>query len=150
MNQESENLSKGNEQGMHLSPYAMSNLRVAAKWASFLAIVGFVMIGLIVIASIMTFVGSVNLSSSYYAPDPSFLISMGVGYLLVAVVFFFPTYYLLKFAGKMKLALNTRNELSLDDAAKFMRMYYKYVGILTIIIILFYVLYFFATLGSLI
>ncbi|MCK4569977.1 MAG: hypothetical protein KAT76_06780 [Bacteroidales bacterium] len=148
MNQESENLSKGDEQGMNLSPYAMSNLRVAATWAKFLAIVGFVMIGIIVILGIIFLVGSADLSSGYYAPDPGFFISMGVVYLLIAVVFFFPTYYLLKFAGKMKLALNTRNELSLDDAAKFMRMYYKYVGILTIIIILIYVFYFIATLGS--
>lgn len=120
-----------------------ASLANTARWARFLAIVGFVMCGLMVlmafsVGSIMSMVGQ---------QTPSILAMGGfmsgfviVVYLLVALLYFFPCLYLFRFARKTQLALQQQNQQELDASFRNMERFFRFVGILTVIMLVFYAL----------
>jgi len=67
---------------------------------------------------------------------------MTVTYLVLALIYFFPVYYLLQFANKMKKALSTKNEETLTNAFEMLKSHYKFIGVFTIITISLYALLF--------
>lgn len=128
---------------LSLSDHAIGFLRETAKWANFLSIVGFIGIGLIVLGALFggAFMAS---AASEFGGGP--LAAGGafftIIYLLVAVLYFFPVYYLFKFAKNMKAALQAKDEETLTKGFEYMKSHYKFIGILTIVLLSFYVLVF--------
>ncbi|MGA1227123.1 MAG: DUF5362 family protein, partial [Tamlana sp.] len=66
----------------------------------------------------------------------------GLIYVALALLYFFPVYYLFNFSRKMKSALNNTNNDDLKSAFANLKSHYKYMGIFAIIIISIYVLAF--------
>ena len=133
--------------GFGIDQSSRSHLWEAAKWARFLAIVGFVMCGLVAIAGI--FVGSFFATSSPYEGEygsRSIFAGMGVVlsifYFGFAVLYFFPCLFLLRFANHMRNAINTDDQVTLNRSFQNLKIMFRYVGILTIIVISFYILAF--------
>lgn len=129
--------------GFGIDQTSRSHLSEAVKWARFLAIVGFVVCGLITLVGI--FVPSImaNLSRPYDYEGGSDItgglkVFMALLYIGIAVVMFFPYYFLLKFANLMKTALNTDDQLTLNSSFQNLKIMFRYVGILTIIMICIY------------
>lgn len=119
-------------------------LSETAKWAKFIAIVGFVMTGLLVIFSL--FAGSIM---TYYsnamggAGMPSMMGGfLTVIYLLMALLFFFPYLYLYNFASKMQVALRSSDQETLSKSFANLKSCFKFVGIVTIVCLAFYALAF--------
>jgi hypothetical protein len=113
-----------------------SYLSEIAKWARFLSIVGFVMFGLfIVFALIAGTMATLNPLGG----------TMGAGgfmqiVLLLAMIalYFIPCLYLFNFAKKMQLALRNNDQINLNDSLKNLKSNFKYVGILTIVMLSIY------------
>lgn len=123
---------------MKLSPNSMKYLDSTRKWALFLAIIGFVGLGIIILVAIFMMAFSATIGDF---PGPGFpFVFIGFLYIFIAVVYFFPVYYLLKFAANMKMAVLQKNEITLEEAFRFLKNHYLFIGILTIIIIALYVL----------
>ncbi|THU38080.1 hypothetical protein FAM09_15455 [Niastella caeni] len=117
----------------------MRYLGETAKWAKFLSIVGFVMCGLLVIAAL--FAGSL-LSS--FSPLGG---TMGASGLLVTIIYiggallyFFPCLYMFNFARKMQMAMNNNDQSTLNASFSNLKSSFKFVGILTIVILSIYLL----------
>ena len=99
------------------------------------------MIGLMIIYGIIfSFVFSNIMSKGNpYSPynSNSFSNALGIGmfifYLVCAVIAFFPYYFLLRFANKMKLALTSTDQSVLNDSFMNLKILYRYMGILMII-----------------
>ncbi len=125
-------------------------LKETAKWAKFIAIVGFVGVGFMVVGAILAGVFMSSMSSEFSntgMPFPSALIS--VFYLLMAGLMVMPIYYLYQFASKMQQALRTSNAQILTDSFKNLKSHYKFYGILMAIFIVFYgVMLLFGILGG--
>jgi hypothetical protein len=68
---------------------------------------------------------------------------------LIAFVYFFPLYYLLQFSKKIKKALKTKNDQMLANAFQMLKSHYKFIGVLTIITISLYFLFFISALMGL-
>ena len=139
-----ENLTE-NTSELKLNNYAIGFLKETAKWVNFLAIMGFIGIGLIVIIAI--FAGAIFSAlpdSNPYAEISGGIIT--VIYLLIAVLYFFPVLYMYRFADKMKTALRRNDEDALTDAFMHLKSHYKFIGILTIVMLAFYALGFILTL----
>jgi hypothetical protein len=124
-----------------------AHLSEAAKWAKFLAIVGFIMCGLIVVVAI--FAGSIftMMSGSYndgYRSSARLTGGMGafvaIFYIGFAILFFFPYLFLFRFANHMKNALNSNEQLTLNASFQNLKIMFRYVGILTIVMLSFYAL----------
>lgn len=124
-------------------------LNETAGWAKFLSILGFIFIGLMVIGAL--FAGSF-IASAMEASTGSSMVSgafLTVFYLGFAVLYFFPIYYLFQFSSKMKQALREQSSEVLQQALENLKSHYKFMGILAIVILGFYVIILiFAGLGA--
>ncbi len=130
---------------MQLDQSAKDFLKETAKWAYFLAILGFVGIGLFVVIAI--FAGA--LFSAMGAAMPrmgafggSFGAIMSFFYLLIAAVYFFPVYYLFKFGSNAKRAFRDNDSEALTSSLGYLKSHYKFIGILMVSILVLYALFF--------
>ena len=107
------------------------------KWANFLAIMGFVGVGFMVLAAIfITVVFSIIPDEQNMFPFPASL--LGVIYLIMAVVYFFPARYLYMFSTKMKYALLNKDNDFLETSFGYLKSHYKFIGILVIVMLTLY------------
>jgi hypothetical protein len=117
-------------------------LKEAARWAKFLAILGFIFCGLYVLFAL--FAGSIfatafrSFGSAGVAYSGSGFISLF--YIAFAILYFFPCLYFYNFAVKMQAALRENNQDQLNGSFKNLKSCYRFLGILTIIILGFMVL----------
>ncbi len=65
---------------------------------------------------------------------------IGVAYLFMAALYFFPVLYLNKFSSKMLNAISMRDSLTLESSFEQLRNHYRFIGILTIVMIGLYAL----------
>ncbi len=105
-----------------------------SKWAKFLAIIGFIFMGFMVLGSFAVFAFAGSMGS--LVPFP--MAGVGFLYLVLAGVYFFPIYYLLQFANKTKLALANKSTQSLTESMKYIKSHYKFMGIFTIVMLAMY------------
>ncbi|MCG9792736.1 DUF5362 family protein [Flavobacterium algicola] len=116
-------------------------LKETAKWTYFLSILGFVGIGILVlvgffIQSIFAKLGSISGGMMGNQMGGGFI---GSFYIIMAVIYFFPVYYMFKFSTKIKSALKLGDSLELKNAFRFLKSHFKFVGILCLIFTVLYV-----------
>jgi hypothetical protein len=112
-----------------------------AKWAKFLSILGFVLIGvLLVFAFFATPIFEIAMEKQTGTPN-SLGFTMLITNLGLAIIYFFPVYYLLQFSNKMKKALVDKNEDTLAKAFEMLKSHYKFIGVFTIITLSLYALF---------
>lgn len=144
---EEQNLLSTNEEkktsGLTISNTAINDLSETGKWTKFLSIIGFIFSGLIVImgffaGSIMSLIPNGQIDNMFNGIG----IIIGGMYILIGLLYFFPSWYLFKFSQKIKKALSTQNnnDLNLNAAFKNQKSFYKFWGIYMIITIGIYVL----------
>ncbi len=136
-----DNVLDNNLQGSSLAIDAQSRdyLVEASKWAKFLAIVGFVFLGLIVAFGIFFGLVSADAMSTVMPGGGIFLF---VYMLFICALYFFPTMYLYKFAKHSKLAAVSGDMGQLSLGLKNLKSFFKFMGILMIILLAFYALIF--------
>jgi len=123
---------------MQLSDQAKKYLLEACKWANFIAIFGFIAIGLLIIMSFS--IGSIlaNLpEGSLGGISPKFF---SFFYLIAAGIYFIPVFFLFQFGQKTKQALLEDDHNLLTFGLKKLKSHYKFIGVLIIIFIVFYLL----------
>lgn len=131
--------------GLSIDPNSKAHLTEAARWARFLAIVGFVMCALIVVAGIFfgSFFSILTRSSRYNTGFESGMAS-GIGtmmlviYIIMAAIMFFPYLFLFRFANHMKSALASNDQNTLNTSFQNLKIMFRYLGIITIILLSFY------------
>jgi hypothetical protein len=115
---------------------ASNYLRDAARWAKFLAIVGFIGCGLVVLFGL--FAGTI-FARLYNVPGMEGAAVSGLGagyaifYILMALLYFFPCLYTYNFGRKMQVALRSNDQTQLIQSFKNLKSCYRFLGILTII-----------------
>lgn len=109
-----------------------SFLKETAKWAFFLSILGFIGIGFMVLLGVFSSVIFNAIPQAKLVPFDLGL-AMTFTYLFLAIIYFFPVYYLMKFSTKMKQALATKNDETLADAFDVLKSHYKFIGVFSII-----------------
>jgi hypothetical protein len=113
-------------------------LNTSRKWAMFLAIIGFIILGLFLIIGLIagTFLTVFNLGSKDLGVPESF---MFVPVLLLAIIYFFPGLFLFRFSMRIGYAVQTLDKEQLHKALKSLKSYFVYVGVLIIVVIFCYV-----------
>jgi hypothetical protein len=76
------------------------------------------------------------------AMGSSFGIVMAFVYFLIAVLYFFPVYYLNKFASNAKRAFKNNDSETLTTSLEYLKSHYKYIGIMTLVVFSLYLLMF--------
>jgi hypothetical protein len=126
-----------------------SDLLQTAHWAKFLAIVGFVGLGLMAVFAILMMSGASYLNSlingdfvtSTLIKGESVISAYtGILYLLIGLLYFFPLLYLLRFSTNTKRAVLANEEAAMEEALINQRKMFKFMGILMIVILSIYAL----------
>lgn len=104
-----------------------------AKWVNFLAIMGFVGVGIMLLfALFLSFFGAHYGAFAFLGSMNSLV---GPVYFILAVVYFFPVYYLYNAAEGIKNGLLYRNQDYLTSGFRNFKSHFKFRAILTIVII---------------
>ncbi len=122
---------------LQIDSFSQSYLAETAKWGKFLAILGFVMSGIILIIALFASV----IFSSFMSGIPNGsgdlatigTTSITIIYLIIAAVNFFMAFYLYKFSTKMKAALYANDQETLNMSFLNLRSMFRLIGILTAI-----------------
>lgn len=120
------NLSKidSDEKTIELNNSSIIQLTETKKWTMFLSVMGFVIFGLLII------IGSIAITIS----PSGYTFASFLPFLLMTFIYFFPIYYLFQFSRYSKKAfINLDSEL-LSIALKYLKMHYRYMGILVIVL----------------
>lgn len=117
-------------------------LRDAARWAKFLAVAGFIFCGLFVVVAVLVMSLLSSLFNSVGAQGTYGIGALPIAfvYVLIAVLNFFPCLYLYNFAARMQAALQSNDQDQLNTSFKNMRAFYRFVGVMMIIALGFFLL----------
>lgn len=124
--------------GLNIDAELLPILNDTRKWTMFIAIIGFVGIGFLVVMAFS--VGTIMEMSQQDMPFPSYTFT--IIYLLLAVLYFFPVLYLYRFSVNTKKAIEDSSSAGLIEAFANLKAHYKFIGILLIVMLTFYVLAF--------
>jgi uncharacterized membrane protein len=116
----------------------LNNLNTSRKWAMFLAIIGFIILGLIIVFGLIagTFLTVFNLGEKGLGVPESL---MFVPILLLALIYFFPVLFLFRFSKRTGHAVQTLDKKELHKAFRSLKSYFVYIGVLIIVVLLCYV-----------
>lgn len=124
-----------------LNKTSLEWLYETARWTKFLAILGFVFIAFmgmaaVVIGPVLAFL---NTDMGLSATNPK--ISNGLiaaVYAVIAIIYFFPVYYLYQFSQRTITAYKTEDEEKLNASFYFLKKHFKFIGILLIAVLIIY------------
>ncbi|MGH2508505.1 MAG: hypothetical protein ACRESX_01235 [Gammaproteobacteria bacterium] len=108
-------------------------------WVKFLAILGFIVMAFMVLAGLITFVGFTAIPGNTGLPHifgPIF----GIAYIVVSVFFYLiPCIYLYRYSNAIT-RIPEFGQSALEDALKYQKSFWKYMGIFAIVVIAAYIL----------
>ncbi len=116
-----------------ISPLSINFLNETGGWTRFLAIIGFVFVGLMVVVAIFAGTLLSNMPGGDAMPLGGAVLS--IIYLLMAALYFFPILYLYKFGKQIKEALSSKENRTLEQAFENLKSHYKFIGIMMIVLL---------------
>ena len=122
-----------------ISEISLSELASIRKWAFFLAIMGFIGSAFMIIFGL--FFGAMSKFVPQEGATNKFpVIIMMLFYFIIGIIYIFPSMLLFNFSSKIKMALATHSESPFAEALNYLRLLFKFTGIMVIICILFVLL----------
>ncbi|MCB9203282.1 MAG: hypothetical protein H6604_09600 [Flavobacteriales bacterium] len=128
-----------------ISETSIKYLLATAKWGRFLAVVGFISLGLNFISLGLNFLSGIYLTLMFNDSlnnMPFGFRYLGLLYIIIVIIFIFPTIYLYKFSEKMISSLMNSDQIKFESSVKSQYFLFKFIGIYTIIILVLYILLF--------
>ncbi len=125
------------KRNLELGQESIKNLDATRKWTMFLSILGFIIVGFILITGLVagTFF-SVFKSEEVGLGIPESL--MVILFIMVAAIYFLPVFFLFRFSRYTRKAIKTGGNEELVKGFRNLRTYFTYIGILAIIVIAIY------------
>lgn len=122
-----------------LSDSAKAHLLETTRWTKFLAILSFIFIALMLIGFIfMISAGSMMSSASSGMGTSPWMITLV--WLFLGLLYWYPSVMLYKFSNAMKDGLNTANNELVENAFRYQKNFWKFMGICTIAAIALYLI----------
>jgi hypothetical protein len=108
-----------------------------AKWGKFLAILGYVVMGIILLVALFMMFGMSGMVKNISGGYPMILI--GLLYLVIIGIYYIPVTYLYKFSVQIKEGVQSQNEGLYTSGFENLKSLFKFLGIFTIVLLGFYV-----------
>ena len=131
---------------IQFTPGLREDWRITARWANFLAIVGFISIGigalaLIGMSTMLSTLSSMGMGNPGLEMMQSSFGSVFIVFLLLAMgVQVVITLFQFRFARNMKRALDATDQLAFEDAWMYFRNFFRWSGIMLIVVLTVYLL----------
>ena len=127
-----------------LTPEAISYLLTAAKWGKFLAILGFISLGFLLLAGLfMGFIFSLMESHMNSFNGTGMLLPpvwLSIIYILISVISFIPVYFLNAFSNRVTRSARNNDTDSMTRAFRQLKNLFVFAGVYTIVMIVVYVI----------
>ncbi|WP_319267699.1 hypothetical protein [uncultured Draconibacterium sp.] len=134
----SENETEVKPETLELTEDINQNLHSAGKWSQFLAILGFIGVGFMVLIGITMSIVMAFIPSTETEIFPFPMGLFGLFYILIAGVYFLPVFYLFRFSNSIKKAVALKKQDQLSIAFNNLRAHYKTFGIIMIVFMCLY------------
>jgi hypothetical protein len=128
-----------------VTPLMVEHLRATKPWVRFISIIMFIMVGL-------TFLGGLVMM---FMPSPAGMRGFGFGplvgiiYIIMGVLYLAPAYFLHQYASSIGDFVQNGGDSALETALGSQKSFWRFVGILTLVVICIYALVFvFVILGA--
>lgn len=123
---------------IEIGPETLNNLNSTRKWTTFLAILGFIFLGLIIIAGLATslFLSTFSTTEANLGIPESLMILI---FIVIGAIYFFPVFFLLRFSRNMRDAIQNLDQQKLQKGFMNLRLYFTYIGIIVIVVLTIYV-----------
>jgi len=142
-------IEENNEFGLDAT--AQAHLLETVRWTKFLAIVGFIFMGLFLLIIIVMIAAGPMIS--HYTENMGQpvnrnpfgalgMIGLGIIYLVILCIYFYPVYALMKFSSCIKKGIRNRDQHYLNIGFRYQKNMYLYIGILTILTLASYLIFF--------
>lgn len=116
------------------------NLIQTARWGKFLAVLGFVFTGFMILIGFSIAGGGLDMPGMYRY--------LGIVYVLFALIYLFPSLYLFRFCTKIAHGIYAGDQQSCSEAFANLRKLFVFFGVATIIMLGIYFLVILAILGG--
>ena len=120
--------------GIQIDLDSRDYLLESCKWAKFLAIVGMVITGLLMVLMFFSFF-SLSLVKDTFS---SFYTLYSLVYLGVIALYSYPVIALYRFSKKVRIGIDQADQVEFNEGLRFLKATFRYIGIMTIIIIALY------------
>ncbi|HYK76021.1 MAG TPA: hypothetical protein VEV16_03530 [Daejeonella sp.] len=114
---------------IELDPIGIDHLKEVHRWTKLLSIIGFVFLGIMLGIGIFGLISASMWRATWLFALPLFLI---------VLIYYFPIYYLWKFSTLSKQSILNKDADALSTALKYLKLHYRSMAILLIILILIY------------
>ena len=114
-----------------MSEEALYFLESAGKWAKFMAVLGFIAVGFMILGGLgIMAAGSMlgEMGGASFMP----VRMLGPIYLVLAGIYFLPVLYLWRFAAHATNGLAQNRPEALTESMRYLRAHYRFLGIMTI------------------
>lgn len=108
----------------------------SSKWGKFLAIVGFIGIGILILIAIFMMIGFSTLNNISGVEFP--MGAFGFIYIILGAIYYFPVHYLYKYSVQMKQGLNSKDITTITSGFRNLKSLFKFMAIITIVILSIY------------
>lgn len=133
---ESTEINPQNESSFFGNAQIKEYLLETSRWGKLLAIIGYVVMGIMVLIAVVMMVGMSAVSRAFGSEIP--MGYMGFIYLVIALLYYFPTTYLYSFSNQVKLGLQSQEMGNITSAFQNLKSLFKFMGIFAIVMICFY------------
>jgi hypothetical protein len=122
-----------------LSSTAQQFLNQTKPWVRFMSVMIFISSAFMALAGIALIMLGIGTSALYGTRGPfgslarGGNIAAGFFYIILAILYMAPGVFLSRFASAIKLLQTSRSAQALEDALRYQKSFWRYVGILTII-----------------
>jgi hypothetical protein len=135
------NFSEIPNSSLFLDLQAQEALKESAKWCLFIAIIGFIGLGFLILIAIFMAI-NVNSLPDNFAENSSFVnmkAYISIVYVLLAALYFPFVYYLYKYASDMKLGIASQNTATISEALVSLKAHHKFLGVSIIVLMSIYI-----------
>ena len=116
----------------------LKHLNTLGKWTMFLAVSGFIFLGIIITLGLITGTFLTAFSNSDKIPGmPDALLY--AAFITVTLIIFFPILFLFRFSKHTSKAVSTLDKKEMHIAIRYLKRYFIYIGVLLIVILALYI-----------
>ncbi|QOV89390.1 DUF4339 domain-containing protein [Humisphaera borealis] len=141
---------QGPSTGESVTPRIIAALVETKPWVRLFSVLLFIAVGIMGLAGLIQLLGVVGFASS--SRRGGGVAALGllsvVGTVLLSLLYFFPAMYLGRYASRIADLSRSRRQSDLEAAMEAQKSYWKFIGILTLIVIVIYAIVFVVVLGA--
>jgi heme/copper-type cytochrome/quinol oxidase subunit 2 len=126
------------ERKIEIGSEVLNKLDSTRKWTTFLSVLGFIFLGLIIVAGLTTslFLTTFKTQEANLGIPESLMVII---FVVVGAIYFFPVFFLFRFSRNTRDAIHNLDSRKLSKGFNNLRLYFTYTGIMVIVVLAIYV-----------